>query len=252
MEYKIGTNLKLLLSQPQNTVITVKGLTASGIKHSQILRFEKAGLIKRLNPGAYARFNEDPDILGAVYSLQNDLKLSVHIGGRTALFLVYGKTHYATERKTELFCYKQEKLPVWFKSLYADSYTQFMTDFLPAAEGLVTWEHAGYKSLVATQERALLEMLYQVPGSVTPQEAFEIMQLVTVIKPALMQKLLENCKSVKTKRLLLCFAELCGNQWFNRLKTENIDLGSGIREITKGGKLNTKYNLVLPEELETL
>ena len=69
MEYKIGTNLKLLLSQPQNTVITVKGLTASGIKHSQILRFEKAGLIKRLNPGAYARFNEDPDILGAVYSL---------------------------------------------------------------------------------------------------------------------------------------------------------------------------------------
>ena len=205
-----------------------------------------------MNTGAYARFNENPDILGAIYSLQTDLKLTAHIGGRTALSLVYGKTQYAAERKTELFCYKQEKLPAWFKSIYADSYTQFMTDCLSAKEGLTEWEHDGYKMLVSTQERALLEMLYQVPGTVTPQEAFEILQLVTAVKPALMQKLLECCKSVKTKRLLLCFAELCGHQWFYRLKTENIDLGSGIREITKGGKYNTKYKLVLPEGLETL
>ena len=252
MEYKTGTKIKPLLSQPQNTVITVKGLTAAGVTHAQILRFEKAEILKRLNTGAYARFNENPDILGAIYSLQNDLNLTAHIGGRTALSLVYGKTQYAAERKTELFCYKQEKLPAWFKSIYAGSYTQFMTDFLPATDGLTEWEHAGYKSLVSTQERALLEMLYQVPGTVTPQEAFEIMQLITAIKPAAMQKLLESCKSVKTKRLLLCLSEACGHQWFSRLKIENIDLGSGIREITKGGKYNTKYNLVLPEGLETL
>mgnify|MGYP001740728864 CR=1 FL=1 len=252
MEYKSGTNINLLLSQPQNTVITVKGLIAAGVSHAQILRFEKNGILKRLSSGAYARFNDSPDILGAIYSLQNNLKLTAHIGGRTALSLVYGKTQYAAERKTELFCYKQEKLPAWFKSLYADSYTQFMTDFLPDTEGLAEWKHAGYKSLVSTQERALLEMLYQVPLSVTPEEAFEIMQLVTAIKPALMQKLLESCKSVKTKRLLLCLAELCGHQWFTRLKTEDIDLGSGKREIAKGGKLYTKYNLVLPEGLETL
>lgn len=252
MEYKTSTNLNLLLSQPQNTVITVKGLTAAGVKHSQILRFEKAGILKRLDLGAYARINDNPDILGAIYSLQNDLKLTSHVGGRTALSLVYGKTQYAAERKTELFCFKQEKLPAWFKSLYADFYIQFMTDFLPASEGLSEWDNAGYKSLVSTQERALLEMLYQVPDSVTPQEAFEIMQLVTAVKPAVMQNLLENCKSVKTKRLLLCFAELCGHQWFSRLKTDNINLGSGKREIVKGGKLNKKYNLVLPEGLENL
>lgn len=252
MQNNSGTNLKLLFSHPQNTVITAKGLTAEGLSHSQILRFENSGIIKRLKPGAYARFNENPDILGAIFSLQNDLKLTCHIGGRTALSLVYGKTQYAAERKTELFCYKQEKLPTWFKSLYKDSYTQFMTDFLPSNEGLVEWENTGYKSLVSTQERALLEMLYQVPASVSPQEAFEIMQLVTAIKPAAMQKLLENCKSIKSKRLLLCFAELCGHQWFSRLKADTIDLGSGIREISKGGKLNTKYNLVLPEGLETL
>lgn len=252
MEYKTGTNINLLFSQPQNTVITVKGLTAAGVTHAQILRFEKADILKRLNTGAYARFNENPDILGAIYSLQNDLKLTAHIGGRTALSLVYGKTQYAAERKSELFCYKQEKLPAWFKSVYADSYTQFMTDFLPEKEGLTEWEHAGYRILVSSQERALLEMLYQVPGTVTPQEAFEILQLITAIKPAVMQKLLESCKSVKAKRLLLCFAELCGHQWFSRLKIENIDLGSGKREIANGGKLYTKYNLVLPEGLETL
>ena len=232
--------------------MTAKGLTASGITRAQILRFEKAGLIKRLNTGAYARFNDEPDILGAIYTLQNDLKLTAHIGGRTALSLVYGKTQYAAERKTELFCYKHEKLPAWFKSLFSDSYTQFMTNFLPASEGLADWENTGYKIRVSTMERALLEMLYQVPDSVTPQEAVEIMQLATAIKPSAMQKLLENCKSVKTKRLLLCFAELCGHQWFFRLKADKIDLGSGNREIAKGGKLNAKYNLVLPEGLESL
>ncbi len=67
-----------------------------------------------------------------------------------------------------------------------------------------------------------------------------------------MQNLLENCKSIKSKRLLLCFAGLCEHQCFSRLNTQKIDLGSGIREITKGGKLNSKYNLVLPENLESL
>lgn len=252
MRANSGTNLKLLFSQPQNTVISVRGLTSAGITHSQILRFEKNGILKRLSSGAYARFNENPDILGAIYTLQKELNQTTHLGGRSALAIVYGKAQYAAERKTELFCNKQEKLPTWFKTLFVNSYTQFMTDFLPLSEGLYDWEHNGYKTFVSTQERALLEILYQVPSAVTPEEAFEIMQLVTSIKPAVMQKLLENCKSVKTKRLLLCFAELCGHQWFSRLNPKNLDLGSGIREITKGGKLNAKYNLVLPEGLENL
>ncbi|WP_407434399.1 type IV toxin-antitoxin system AbiEi family antitoxin domain-containing protein [Treponema sp.] len=252
MKNNSGTNLKLLFSQPQNTVMTVKGLVESGLKHYEILRFEKSGIIKRLSSGAYSRFNENPDVFGAVNALQRDLKQSSHIGGRTALALVYGKIQYAADRKIEIFSYKQEKFPTWFKTLYSSSCIQFMTDFLPSMEGLNEWKHDGYTSLVSAQERALLELLYQVPNSVTPQEAFEIMQLITVIKPSVMQKLLENCKSIKTKRMLLCFAELCGHQWFHRLKTESMDLGSGIREITKGGKLYSNFNLVLPEGLESL
>ena len=252
MTTNYGTNLKLIFSQPQNTVITVKWLTANGLTHSQILRLEKSGIIKRLSSGAYARFNDTPDIFGALYTLQKQLNMTSHIGGRTALSIVYGKTQYIANRNVELFCNKQEKLPTWFKTLFANSFNQFMTEFLPASEGISEWDHNGYKSFVSTQERALLEMLYQVPTTVTPQEAFEILQLITALKPAVLQKLLEVCKSVKTKRLLCCLAELCGHQWFSRLNLETIDLGSGIREITKGGKLNTKYNLVLPEGLETL
>ncbi len=247
-----NTNLKFLFSRPQNTVVTAKSLSGSGIKHYEILRFEKNGIIKRLSNGAYSRFNENPDIFGAIYSLQTDLKQTSHIGGRTVLSIVYGKTQYAAEHKKEIFSNKHETFPTWFKNIYKDSYTQFMTDFIPATESLEEWNHDGYKMLVSSLERALLEVMYLIPNYVSSEEAFEIMQLATSIRPTEMQNLLENCKSIKAKRLLLCFADLCGHQWFPRLNIEKIDLGSGIREITKGGKLNSKYNLVLPENLESL
>jgi len=232
--------------------MTVKGLTEAGLKHYEILKLEKSEIIKRLNAGVYARFNENPDVFGAVYALQNDLTQSSHIGGRTALSLVYGKAQYASSKRIEIFSYKQEKLPTWFKNLYSPSIVQFMTDFLPATEGLTEWHHDAYTIQVSMLERALLELLYLVPNFVMPQEALEIMQLVTAIKPSAMQNLLEKCKSIKTKRLFLCFAELCGHQWFSRIEINSINLGTGVREITKGGKLYSKYNLVLPGELETL
>jgi hypothetical protein len=42
-------------------------------------------------------------------------------------------------------------------------------------------------------------------------------------------------------------AELAGHPWLKRLDLSRIDLGRGIREVTKGGRLDKKYQLVIGE-----
>ena len=88
-------------------------------------------------------------------------------------------------------------------------------------------------------------MLYCVPNKATVNEAYQIMELLVSLKPTLMQELLENCTSIKVKRLFLYMAERAGHACLNRLDLSKIDLGNGVREIVKGGTLDRKYNIII-------
>jgi hypothetical protein len=67
------------------------------------------------------------------------------------------------------------------------------------------------------------------------------------LKPKVLQELLESCSSVKVKRLFFYISDKVGHAWFKRLDLERVNLGSGIREITKNGKLDKKYGIVIGE-----
>jgi hypothetical protein len=73
------------------------------------------------------------------------------------------------------------------------------------------------------------------------------MELLNGLRPAKVQELLENCKSVKVKRLFLYFAEKAGHSWFKYVDTAKINLGSGNRSLAENGVLVSKYKLVLPK-----
>ena len=68
------------------------------------------------------------------------------------------------------------------------------------------------------------------------------------MRPKLLQERLENCKSIKVKRLFLYIAEKVNHNWFKYLNAEQIDLGLGIREIEKHGQHIRKYQIVVKEE----
>ena len=61
--------------------------------------------------------------------------------------------------------------------------------------------------------------------------------------------LLAECRSVKVKRLFLWFAERHNHAWLKGLDREGIDLGRGKRMLVRGGKLDTKFNITVPENL---
>jgi hypothetical protein len=69
------------------------------------------------------------------------------------------------------------------------------------------------------------------------------------LRPKHVQKLLEQCKSVKVKRLFLYLAKKSGHAWFSYLNLKAIDLGSGKRSIVKNGVYDSTYRITIQKAL---
>jgi hypothetical protein len=102
---------------------------------------------------------------------------------------------------------------------------------------------------ISAPERAFLESLHLAPGWVDLVECYQIMEGLTTLRPKVLQPLLEQCGSVKVKRLFLYMAQKAGHEWFRRLDVKKLNLGAGARTVTKGGVYVSSYGLTLPREL---
>ena len=76
------------------------------------------------------------------------------------------------------------------------------------------------------------------------------MQGLTSLSQRALQQLLELCHNFKVRRLFFWFAERLNYTWLSRIDRSKIELGSGNRVIAKGGKLNKKYLITVPENYE--
>ena len=94
-----------------------------------------------------------------------------------------------------------------------------------------------------------MECLSQCPDRFSLMEGYEVMENLLSLRPAAVQTLLEQCKSIKVKRLFLYFAEKVGHRWFEDLYTSKVGLGRGVRRLVPNGRYAPKYELMLPEEL---
>jgi len=190
---------------------------------------------------------------GAIYSLQKQTGSTVHPGGRTALALM-GKAHYLemASMRVTLFGDKTEKLPAWFREHeWGVSVEFYPTSFLPPNLGLTELELRAFSIKVSGAARALLECLYLAPEKQDLMECYELIEGMNNLRPDQVQMLLEECRSIKVKRLFLYLAEKAGHDWFQYLDLEKVDLGKGKRSVIKGGVFVKKYQITVPKELET-
>ena len=72
------------------------------------------------------------------------------------------------------------------------------------------------------------------------------------VSPRRMQKLLEVATSIKVIRLFFFFADRRRHRWLEHIKRDKIDLGKGKRMLVKGGKLDPKYQITVPEDLNAI
>jgi len=63
----------------------------------------------------------------------------------------------------------------------------------------------------------------------------------------LLQTRLEQCNSVKAKRLFFYLAELCSMSWVPDLDMNKIEMGKGDRSLCIDGKYIPKYGITVPK-----
>ena len=121
---------------------------------------------------------------------------------------------------------------------------------MPAELGLIEKDLKYFSIKISNAPRALMECLYLVPAEQDLMECFHFMESMNNVRPHQVQSLLENCNSIKVKRLFLYLAEKVNHSWFSQIDTSKIDLGSGKRSIVKNGVYDTKYQITISKELE--
>lgn len=201
-----------------------------------------------------ARIGDRIDWASGLYAVQNNLKLSVHVGGKSAL-LLQGHGHFIPLGKgwpLTLFGRPGTKLPAWFLGQDWDVRLRFVISslFESIPETALTESSRGTFSIrLSSPERAMMELLSLVPQKEAIDEAKLIMDGLITLRPDVVQQLLERCSSVKVKRLFLFLAEECNHAWVKNLDLSKIDLGKGKRSIEKGGVFRSKYGITVPRSV---
>ena len=241
----------LLGKWPKGAVAVQAWLDGQGISRQLADRYRHFHWLKRIGRGAYSRLNENVDWAGALYAMQQQLNLPIHVGAKTALEL-QGYAHYlpmAEGRTIWLFGPPRVKPPAWFqKRDWGDRPRYTATNLFQSSPdlGLTKKQMDDYSIRLSAPERAMLEFLDQLPGSQAFEESQQLMEGLTTLRPELVSQLLENCRSVKAKRLFLLLAEICGHQWLSELDLKKVDLGKGKRLLVKGGHYDRKYRISVP------
>jgi hypothetical protein len=246
------TNInKLLQKLPKNTVAVYSWLKDNSVSKSLAEYYRKSGWLDSFGVGAFIRRGDKVNEFGALFTLQNHLKLPVHIGGLSALNL-HGLSHYLREGAiTQIFNEYKSSIPSWFRKSEFFEVKIYNTNFLPADKYSVMKLDVGlYQLKIASPERAILEVLYLCPDEFDLTEAFHLVENLVSLRPKIMQELLENCNSIKVKRLACFMFEKAGHEWFKRLDLSKINLGSGNRKIVKHGAYNSKYKIIIPKDLK--
>jgi hypothetical protein len=243
---------KLLQETYPGTVMTSSWLREKGYSPELIRNYKASKWLKSFGNGAVVRYNDHIDYLGAVHTLQKQLGLSVHPSARTALGLL-GRAHYLemNQSRVYLFAHENEVLPTWFKKhTWKPEIVHLTSSFLPPKLGMTTIEHKGFNVEVSTPARAILECLYMAPKDMDLLECHQLMEGLTGMVPSQLQVMLENCTSVKVKRLFFYLADKSKHSWLKYLDQSKIDLGTGTRSFAKKGVYISTYKITVPKELE--
>lgn len=208
-----------------------------------------------------------------VVSLQTLLARDLVVGGRTALEL-HGFAHYLQQQTTSVTLYGPDKPPTWLQDLdvgvrfaYRNDgrlFRQHRVSTAPHRLDAETGPHPGRPDSIVAQpwgpwrwplmlsapERAILELLDELPDQETFHQADMLMEGLSTLSPTRLQTLLADCRSVKVKRLFFFFADRHRHAWLKRLDRSVIDLGSGKRMLVKGGRLDAKHLITVPETFD--
>lgn len=262
---------------PEGLLVDAAWFAKRGYSTALRSQYVASGWLEQPARGVYRRPRGSIGWQQAVISLQTLLEYPLVVGGRTALEL-QGYGHYLARTAKEVHLYGPvpppnwlHKLPVGVRFLYHNDQRLFHNEPITRALTSLSWNIDKNKGVsndplqtnffvqtwgqwdwpltLSTPERAVLELLDELPARESFEQADKLMEGLANLSPRRLQKLLADCKSIKVKRLFFFFADRHRHAWLKRLKHKEFDLGTGKRMLVKGGKLDPTYLITVPEAM---
>ncbi len=264
MPLNVALRTELLELVPYGLLATRPWLMERGIARHAVDNLVKSGQLMPLRAGVYIRPGSRLVWQGIVCSLQR-MGSGLVVGGTTALEL-HGRAHYLplTGRRA-IHLYGPRPLPPWINGLgTAETFHRHGTAWLSGPDGPagdearrltpsltvdVPWGDGFWAVQTSTAERALFEILKDVPAGVSFEYAERLMESLADLSPRRLDALLRRTRSIKVKRLFFWLAERQGHSWAKRLEPGDFDLGRGKRVLAKGGRLVSRYGITVPEAM---
>lgn len=239
-----------MIAAPTGVVLTATWLEEHGVSSKLAWWYVHSGLLEKLGTNAYKKTGDHVTWAGAINALQTQLATSIHLGGKTALHLL-GLGHFVPMQGMQhimLFAPTTTKIPKWLLANAWDAeFEIYKSSLFSDEQGLIERPINGINLKISSPERAALELLYLYPQHQSLSEITHLIENLTQLRPKVIQALLEDCHSIKVKRLFLHLSEQFNHPWLSSLDITKIDLGTGKRVLGNGGKYFPKYKLSLPE-----
>jgi hypothetical protein len=230
---------------PTETVLTSDLLSEKGYTPQLMQKYLKSGWVKRIGDGAYCRAHETVSFQGALWPVQQ--KHHLIVCGKSALEM-QGHEHYLTfgKRIIQLSYVPGFTIPKWIKAYDFGVEFQFIRS-ATIPYHLINNVRVGTVTIqTSCLELAAFEACHGIPKHNTFDSVSAIFDSLTALRVDVVQHLLESYPSFKAKRLFLYFATQAQHHWLKKINTTDINLGTGKRQIIKGGKLDPTFLITVP------
>lgn len=282
MEQQRGKKLNQLQRLlPEGFLASTAWLVGRGYRTDMLTRYVQRGWLESPARGVYRRPGPPLKWQHVATALVDAMEQPPHVGGLSAIE-VLGRSHFVPLGKGRpVHLYGRQQPPSWAGKLALANPLRFTRDSLfdrAYALGVPTelqakeaggfdpgtraaaielgvertrWGEWDREYLIATPERAMLELLDDAPAKLSLEHADNLMAGMHDFSSQRVVALLAACRSVKVKRLFLAFAARHAHQWVARVVQAadrgEVKLGAGKRSLVRGGKLDPKYLITLPE-----
>ncbi len=248
------TKLKWVLDHvPHGQLIDTRTLKRHDIDRKLAHKYIESGWLDPIIQGLYRRpdpADNDMNWQIVIRSLQHIMDYPSVVGGRTALE-EQGFSHYLKLGGKPVVHLYGDRHPTWLKRLGGE------TTYVLHGSGLFadgTTENTEVESsagpiLCSSRERAVLEMLDELPSAESFHMVDTVFEGLISARPNRLTALLQRCQSVKVKRLFFVFADRHGHAWRKYIDADAFDLGKGDRALVKGGRLHPLYRITVPQDL---
>lgn len=227
-------------------------MARQGISKQEQADYVQSGWLERIARGVYKIAGSHPTLYSAISCYNTQLNKQCIVGARSALEL-RGYMHYVPMGKPVAFLFtdNDHKLPEWLLQSEWDMTVRYQTTSFLGEDllGVETQMVDGRPLLVSSPERAMMEWLNMPSIRSSLLDVYYVMEMLSTLRPDLVQSLLERCSSVKVNRLFMYMAEKTNFAWAEDIDKSKIDFGSGRKMIVPKGKYIKQYDMTIPRDL---